>query len=56
MVIFIAFIFFNLELSVMHCYYHIADSNYDYIFTINDEIHTTFLCYYDVNEPYLLLL
>jgi len=33
----------------MHHYYHIAESNFDYMFIITSEIYTTFLCFYNVN-------
>lgn len=33
----------------MHHYYHIAESNYDYIFTTTSEICITLLCFYDIN-------
>ena len=29
-----------------------AESNYEYIVNVTGEIYTTFLCFYDVNQPF----
>ena len=31
---------------IVHYYYHITESNFDYVFTITSEFHATFLCFY----------
>lgn len=31
---------------IVYYYYHITESNFDYMFTITSEFHATFLCFY----------
>lgn len=40
----------------MHHYCQIAESNYDYIFTITSDFYTTFLCFYELISILLLPL